>query len=211
MRDLCFNETRRSQRACIYYIWSNASLYWSRFVLLFSLVMLQLCCLCVMVALLIAEYFLLFIPKPRSKKRRPTFRRLLKTSGMKLENKLKNRQLKQQNVAKKQRKEQKKLRKAVKDANTRTPQPLETYRKRPGDRPRDFQLCWVNFMSHDALLTFVCYLRGRRGGRGVSGQSAYGHGGGRGSRTDEHHGSPAVLHHQRPVVMVTKVTHINAA
>ncbi|CAG12157.1 unnamed protein product, partial [Tetraodon nigroviridis] len=68
---------------------------------------------------------------PRSKKRRPTFRRLLKTSGVKLENKLKNRQLKQQNVAKKQRKEQKKLRQAVKDANIRTPRPLETYRKRP--------------------------------------------------------------------------------
>lgn len=51
---------------------------------------------------------------------------------MKLENKLKNRQLKQQNVAKKQRKEQKKLRQAVKDANARTPRPLETYRKRPG-------------------------------------------------------------------------------
>ncbi|XP_027132913.1 nucleolar complex protein 3 homolog isoform X2 [Larimichthys crocea] len=68
---------------------------------------------------------------PRSKKRRPTFRRLLKTSGVKLENKLKNRQLKQQNVAKKQRKEQKKLRQAVKDAAIRTPRPLETYRKRP--------------------------------------------------------------------------------
>ncbi|XP_038554074.1 nucleolar complex protein 3 homolog isoform X1 [Micropterus salmoides] len=68
---------------------------------------------------------------PRSKKRRPTFRRLLKTSGVKLENKLKNRQLKQQNVAKKQRKEQKKLRQAVKDAAIRMPRPLETYRKRP--------------------------------------------------------------------------------
>ncbi|KAM7381027.1 hypothetical protein PAMA_012050 [Pampus argenteus] len=68
---------------------------------------------------------------PRSKKRRPSFRRLLKTSGVKLENKLKNRQLKQQNVAKKQRKEQKKLRHAVKDAVIRTPRPLETYRKRP--------------------------------------------------------------------------------
>ncbi|XP_022598762.1 nucleolar complex protein 3 homolog [Seriola dumerili] len=68
---------------------------------------------------------------PRSKKRRPTFRRLLKTSGVKLENKLKNRQLKQQNIAKKQRKEQKKLRQAVKDAAIRTPRPLETYRKRP--------------------------------------------------------------------------------
>lgn len=55
----------------------------------------------------------------------------MKTSGVKLENKLKNRQLKQQNVAKKQRKEQKKLRQAVKDANIRTPRPLETYRKRP--------------------------------------------------------------------------------
>lgn len=52
---------------------------------------------------------------------------------MKLENKLKNRQLKQQNVAKKQRKEQKKLRQAVKDANIRTPRPLDTYRKRPGE------------------------------------------------------------------------------
>ncbi|KAM6964134.1 nucleolar complex protein 3 homolog [Tautogolabrus adspersus] len=68
---------------------------------------------------------------PRSKKRRPTFRRLLKTSDVKLENKLKNRQFKQQNVAKKQRKEHKKLRAAVKDAVIRTPRPLETYRKRP--------------------------------------------------------------------------------
>ncbi|KAM9837143.1 nucleolar complex protein 3 homolog [Aulostomus maculatus] len=68
---------------------------------------------------------------PRSKKRRPTFRRLLKTSGVKLENKLKNRQLKQQNVAKKQRKEQKRLRQAVKDAVIRTPRPLETYTQRP--------------------------------------------------------------------------------
>lgn len=57
----------------------------------------------------------------------------MKTSGVKLENKLKNRQLKQQNVAKKQRKEQKKLRQAVKDAAIRMPRPLETYRKRPGE------------------------------------------------------------------------------
>ncbi|KAG7506981.1 nucleolar complex protein 3-like [Solea senegalensis] len=68
---------------------------------------------------------------PRSKKRRPTFRRLLKTSNVKLENKLKNRQLKQQNAAKKQRKEQKRLRQAVKGAIIRTPRPLETYKKRP--------------------------------------------------------------------------------
>uniref|UniRef100_A0A8C9Y4L7 Nucleolar complex protein 3 homolog n=1 Tax=Sander lucioperca TaxID=283035 RepID=A0A8C9Y4L7_SANLU len=50
---------------------------------------------------------------------------------VKLENKLKNRTLKQQNVAKKQRKEQKKLRAAVKDAAIRTPRPLET--NRPGE------------------------------------------------------------------------------
>uniref|UniRef100_A0A3B3WTG9 Nucleolar complex protein 3 homolog n=1 Tax=Poecilia mexicana TaxID=48701 RepID=A0A3B3WTG9_9TELE len=70
-------------------------------------------------------------PFLRSKKRRPTFRRLLKTSGMKLENKLKSRQLKQQNVAKKQRKEQKRLRQAMKGAALQMPRPLETYRKRP--------------------------------------------------------------------------------
>uniref|UniRef100_A0A669F182 Nucleolar complex protein 3 homolog n=1 Tax=Oreochromis niloticus TaxID=8128 RepID=A0A669F182_ORENI len=74
---------------------------------------------------------------PRSKKRRPTFRRLLKTSGVKLENKLKNRQLKQQNVAKKQRKEQKRLRQAVKGAAGDTPRPLETYRKRPEEEEEE--------------------------------------------------------------------------
>uniref|UniRef100_A0A673BJK1 Nucleolar complex protein 3 homolog n=1 Tax=Sphaeramia orbicularis TaxID=375764 RepID=A0A673BJK1_9TELE len=57
--------------------------------------------------------------------------------GVKLENKLKNRQLKQQNVAKKQRKEQKKLRQAVKDAAIRTPRPLETYRKRPEEEEEE--------------------------------------------------------------------------
>ncbi|XP_008303033.1 nucleolar complex protein 3 homolog [Stegastes partitus] len=73
----------------------------------------------------------------RSKKRRPTFRRLLKTSGMKLENKLKNRQLKQQNVAKKQRKEQKRLRQAVKGAVADMPRPLETYCSRPGEEEEE--------------------------------------------------------------------------
>uniref|UniRef100_A0A3Q2Q837 Nucleolar complex protein 3 homolog n=1 Tax=Fundulus heteroclitus TaxID=8078 RepID=A0A3Q2Q837_FUNHE len=73
----------------------------------------------------------------RSKKRRPTFRRLLKTSGMKLENKLKNRQLKQENVAKKQRKEQKRLRQAMKGATLQIPRPLETYRKRPEEEEEE--------------------------------------------------------------------------
>lgn len=53
---------------------------------------------------------------------------------MKLENKLKNRQMKQQNTAKKQRKEQKKLRQAMKDNALSVPRPLETYTKRPGER-----------------------------------------------------------------------------
>ncbi|XP_024120744.1 nucleolar complex protein 3 homolog isoform X2 [Oryzias melastigma] len=73
----------------------------------------------------------------RSKKRRPTFRRLLKTSGVKLENKMKNREMKQQNVAKKQRKEQKRLRQAVKGVSLQTPCPLETYRKRPEEEEEE--------------------------------------------------------------------------
>ncbi|XP_061087385.1 nucleolar complex protein 3 homolog [Conger conger] len=68
---------------------------------------------------------------PRSKKRKPSFRRLLKTSNLKIENKSKNRQFKQQSTAKKYRKEQKKLRQAIKDASLRTPEPLERYKKKP--------------------------------------------------------------------------------
>lgn len=109
---------------------------------------------------------------------------------MKLENKLKNRQLKQHNIAKKQRKEQKKLRQAVKDAAIRTPRPLETYRKRPGEnlcclmntlrsrRARQIfaspstknsslaalTLFSVDFVSHDALLSLVCPDNRGRGG-----------------------------------------------
>uniref|UniRef100_A0A672FIJ6 Nucleolar complex protein 3 homolog n=1 Tax=Salarias fasciatus TaxID=181472 RepID=A0A672FIJ6_SALFA len=76
--------------------------------------------------------------KPRSKKRRPTFRRLLKTSGVKLENKLKNRQLKQNVSAKKQRKEQKRLRQAVKGAVAALPpRPLETYCPRPDEEEEE--------------------------------------------------------------------------
>ncbi|KAM3592057.1 uncharacterized protein V6R79_012117 [Siganus canaliculatus] len=74
---------------------------------------------------------------PRSKKRRPTFRRLLKTSSNKLENKLKNRQMKQQNVAKKQRKEQRKLRLALKGAASSTPRPLERYQQRPDEEQEE--------------------------------------------------------------------------
>ncbi|KAI9529545.1 hypothetical protein NQZ68_011254 [Dissostichus eleginoides] len=81
---------------------------------------------------------------PRSKKRRPSFRRLLKTSGVKLQNKQINRTNKQTNVAKKQRKEQKKLRAAVKDNVYQQPRPLEIYKKTPGE--------FRDYISQHALL-----------------------------------------------------------
>uniref|UniRef100_A0AAR2JW79 Nucleolar complex protein 3 homolog n=1 Tax=Pygocentrus nattereri TaxID=42514 RepID=A0AAR2JW79_PYGNA len=72
--------------------------------------------------------------RPASKKHRkkkPSFRKLLKTSNVKLENKLKNRQFKQQSTAKKQRKEQRKLRQAISDVSHQTLRPLERYKKKP--------------------------------------------------------------------------------
>ncbi|XP_047925274.1 nucleolar complex protein 3 homolog [Anser cygnoides] len=69
--------------------------------------------------------------KPRKNtKRVPSFRKLLRTSKLKLDNKLKNKQYKQQSTAKKYRKEQKKLRQAVRDAVCRKPFPLEEYKKK---------------------------------------------------------------------------------
>ncbi|XP_061258828.1 nucleolar complex protein 3 homolog isoform X2 [Bos javanicus] len=71
----------------------------------------------------------------RNKKQVPSFRKLLKTSKVKLENKLKNKQFKQQSTLKKYRKEQRKLRQAVKDAVSKKPVPLEDPKeKRPGKR-----------------------------------------------------------------------------
>ncbi|KAG6935962.1 NOC3 like DNA replication regulator, partial [Chelydra serpentina] len=66
----------------------------------------------------------------KNKKRVPSFRKLLKTSKVKLDNKLKNKQFKQQSNAKKYRKEQRKLRQAVKDVTSRTSVPLEEYKKK---------------------------------------------------------------------------------
>ncbi|XP_072290451.1 nucleolar complex protein 3 homolog isoform X2 [Eucyclogobius newberryi] len=74
---------------------------------------------------------------PRSKKRRPSFRKLLKTSGVKLENKLKNRTFKKQNTEKKQRKEQKRLRKALKSATNSKPQELHVFAKRPDEEEQE--------------------------------------------------------------------------
>ncbi|XP_012889842.1 PREDICTED: nucleolar complex protein 3 homolog isoform X2 [Dipodomys ordii] len=71
----------------------------------------------------------------RNKKQVPSFRKLLKTSKVKLENKLKNKQFKQQSTLKKYRKEQRKLRQAVKDAVSKKPIPLEDPKeKRPVKR-----------------------------------------------------------------------------
>uniref|UniRef100_A0A7M4FJA8 Nucleolar complex protein 3 homolog n=1 Tax=Crocodylus porosus TaxID=8502 RepID=A0A7M4FJA8_CROPO len=66
----------------------------------------------------------------KNTKRVPSFRKLLKTSKIKLDNKLKNKQFKQQSTAKKYRKEQRKLRQAVRDVISKTPAPLEEHKKK---------------------------------------------------------------------------------
>ncbi|NXD89566.1 NOC3L protein, partial [Chaetorhynchus papuensis] len=66
----------------------------------------------------------------KNTKRVPSFRKLLRTSQIKLDNKLKNKQYKQKSAAKKYRKEQKKLREAVRDAISRKPFPLEECKKK---------------------------------------------------------------------------------
>ncbi|XP_077310365.1 nucleolar complex protein 3 homolog [Lithobates pipiens] len=69
--------------------------------------------------------------KPRRhRKQAPSFRKLLKTSKLKLENKLKNKQFKQESSAKKYRKEQKKLREAVRDVSSKRPIPLDNVKKK---------------------------------------------------------------------------------
>ncbi|KFO93837.1 Nucleolar complex protein 3, partial [Buceros rhinoceros silvestris] len=66
----------------------------------------------------------------KNTKRVPSFRKLLRTSKIKLDNKLKNKQFKQQSAARKYRKEQKKLREAVRDAISRKPFPLEECKRK---------------------------------------------------------------------------------
>lgn len=72
----------------------------------------------------------LFVFQRKNTKRVPSFRKLLRTSQIKLDNKLKNKQYKQKSAAKKYRKEQKKLREAVRDAISRKPFPLEECKKK---------------------------------------------------------------------------------
>ncbi|MGH0169526.1 UNVERIFIED_CONTAM: hypothetical protein FKN15_056966 [Acipenser sinensis] len=88
----------------------------------------------------------------KSKKKAPSFRKLLKTSNIKIENKLKNRQFKQQSIAKKHRKEQKKLKQALSNAATRTPLPLERYKKRHEEEEEEFEETLpVDMMEDDDL------------------------------------------------------------
>ncbi|KAM4636327.1 nucleolar complex protein 3 homolog isoform 2-T2 [Discoglossus pictus] len=76
----------------------------------------------------------------RNRKQAPSFRKLLKTSKVKLENKLKNKQFKQDSSAKKHRKEQKKLREAVRDVSARNPVPLDTYYKKKKQPVEDYEV-----------------------------------------------------------------------
>ncbi|XP_067858569.1 nucleolar complex protein 3 homolog [Heptranchias perlo] len=76
----------------------------------------------------------------KNTKRVPSFRKLLKTSNVKLANKLKNKQYKQQSVAKKYRKEQKQLRQAARDVSAKTGTPLDQpKRKRPDEEEEEME------------------------------------------------------------------------
>ncbi|XP_038678333.1 nucleolar complex protein 3 homolog [Scyliorhinus canicula] len=73
----------------------------------------------------------------KNTKRVPNFRRLLKTSSVKLANKLKNKQYKQQSVAKKYKKEQKQLRQAARDVSAKTGTPLDQVKRKRQDEEED--------------------------------------------------------------------------
>ncbi|KAM9559292.1 nucleolar complex protein 3 homolog [Salvelinus alpinus] len=89
--------------------------------------------------------------RQRAKKRKSSFRRLLKTSNVKLDYKLKNRQFKE-STDKKHRKEQKKLRAAIKDAALKSPLRLELYKKRPEDEEEEFvESLPIDMMDEDGL------------------------------------------------------------
>ncbi|XP_040291594.1 nucleolar complex protein 3 homolog isoform X1 [Bufo bufo] len=76
----------------------------------------------------------------RNRKQAPSFRKLLKTSKIKLDNKLKNKQFKQESSAKKHRKEQKKLREAVRDVGSKAHVPLERVKRKPPAVNEDHEL-----------------------------------------------------------------------
>lgn len=112
----------------------------------------------------------------KNKKKKPSFRKLLKTSNLKLENKQKNRQFKQQSSSKKQRKEQRKLRQAITDVSHRPLKPLERYKKKPGERNAPL----MRAVDQERVVMMMYHnRRGRRGGGrgGVPGVSACRHDG----------------------------------
>ncbi|XP_055781714.1 nucleolar complex protein 3 homolog [Salvelinus fontinalis] len=92
------------------------------------------------------------INSQRAKKRKSSFRRPLKTSNVKLDYKLKNRQFKKESTDKKHRKEQKKLLAAIKDAALKSPLCLERYKKRPEDEEEEFvEYLPIDMMDEDGL------------------------------------------------------------
>ncbi|XP_026877700.1 nucleolar complex protein 3 homolog isoform X1 [Electrophorus electricus] len=87
----------------------------------------------------------------RQRKKKPSFHKLLKTSNVKLENKVKNRQFKHQATAKKQRKEQRKLRQAISDVSHQTLKPLERYKKKPEDEEEFLETLPTDMMEEGDL------------------------------------------------------------
>uniref|UniRef100_A0A8K9XY14 NOC3-like DNA replication regulator n=1 Tax=Oncorhynchus mykiss TaxID=8022 RepID=A0A8K9XY14_ONCMY len=87
---------------------------------------------------------------PRSKKRKSSFRRLLKTSNVKLDHKLKNRQFKKESTDKKHRKEQKKLRADIKDAALKDEEEEEFVESLPIDMMDENDLEQIKAMAQKA-------------------------------------------------------------
>uniref|UniRef100_A0A4W3K2U6 Nucleolar complex protein 3 homolog n=1 Tax=Callorhinchus milii TaxID=7868 RepID=A0A4W3K2U6_CALMI len=88
----------------------------------------------------------------KNTKRVPSFHKLLKTSNIKLANKLKNRQYKQQSVARKFKKEQKQLRQAVRDVSAKVPTPMDQpKRKRPEEEEIEDDALPLDMLEEDDL------------------------------------------------------------
>ncbi|XP_078422130.1 nucleolar complex protein 3 homolog isoform X2 [Cetorhinus maximus] len=76
----------------------------------------------------------------KNTKRVPSFRKLLKTSNVKLANKLKNKQYNQQSAAKKYKKEQKQLRQAARDVSAKTGTPLDQPKRKRSDEEEEEEM-----------------------------------------------------------------------
>ncbi|XP_064849637.1 nucleolar complex protein 3 homolog [Oncorhynchus masou masou] len=87
---------------------------------------------------------------PRSKKRKSSFRRLPKTSNVKLDHKLKNRQFKKESTDKNHRKEQKKFRAAIKDVALKDEEEEEFVESLPIDMMDEDDLEQIKAMAQKA-------------------------------------------------------------